>query len=80
MGIITPSKSQEQQWNKHKQECLIRYYVSNPELAKAKLKKMDRKIKRDSKGKVSKRDMDKFNKMELFRDKLNIERNKRRAS
>jgi len=76
--MINPHKAQEQKWQKQKQECLIRYYVSNPAIARAKLKKMDSRIKRDSKGKVAKGDIEKFREMELFRDDLNVERQKKR--
>lgn len=70
------SVSQEQKWEREKQECLIRYYVKNPHLGRAKLKKMNDRIKRDSKGNVAKNDIDKFNRMERFRDALNLERMK----
>ena len=72
--MINPPKAQEQKWQKQKQQCLIRYYVSNPNIARAKLKKMDSRIKRDSKGKVAKGDIEKQREVELFRDKLNTER------
>ena len=70
--MISPTTQQEEQiWATEKQECLINHYVSNPELARAKLKKMDNKIKRDSKGRVAKASMEDFKRMEAFRDELN---------
>ena len=74
---IVDTNSQEQEWEKQKQACLIRHYVKNPDIARAKLKKMDSQIKRDSKGKIAKKDMDKYRQMELFRDQLNIERGRK---
>ena len=76
---IVGMNSQEQDWEEQKQICLIRHYVRNPHLARAKLKKMDSEIKRDSKGNVAKKDMDKYRQMELFRDQLNIERGRKRG-
>jgi len=68
---------QESKWQTEKQACLIRYYVNNPPIARAKLKKMDSQIKRDSKGKVSKKDYEKAEGLRIFRKQLNNERKER---
>ena len=52
----------------------IRYLVRNRKAAEKKLKKMDNQIKRDASGKVAKKSMEDFNRMEVFRNELNTER------
>lgn len=78
--MINPGEAQEKKWETEKQDCLIRYYVRNPELERSKLKKMDSLIKRDSKGRVAKNSMELYRKMEEFSYDLNAEkfRNKKK--